>query len=324
MERAPFLTATRRYLEDVRAYYRLSTLERKRRNLLAIHRDLESLGVPLSPPSKLREEHVAALLRLWQERPLGRGRKGLDPATQAKLLAALADLLNWLGNPVIERMRKRRHVRFPRAVGDKPIQVLSAEELARLRSAASAIEGWRGSVARFLIGALPYTGLRPKEIRLARLEDLDLDRGRILVSHPKGEGSWGKEDFAPLPPLALPAVEDFLAERVAYLAGEDCEWLIPLRKDNLGLPIGPWSDGPLRKLKADIQERSGVRFRGLKTFRATFAQNAVDHGAPIEAVSRAMRHRTTRTTEQFYARIRAENAFAEINQAFERPVRVRP
>jgi hypothetical protein len=36
-----------------------------------------------------------------------------------------------------------------------------------------------------------------------------------------------------------------------------------------------------------------------------------------------MRHRTIKTTEQFYAFIRSENAFAEINEAFERPVRVR-
>ena len=321
MDRAPFLSATKRYLADIRPYYRESTLVRKARDLHTIYRDLGSLNIPKPiAASKLDEEHIAALLLRWQTRPVkGRGRTGLDLATQEKLLAQLEGLLSWLGNPVIERMRKRRHVRFPRATS-KPVQVLDEDELARLRSVASATEGWRGSVARFLIGTLPYTGLRPKEIRLARLSDVDLSRGRILVSHPKGEGSWAAEDFAPLPPAARPAVEDYLAERETYLRGEECEWLIPLRKDNLGQAMGPWSDAHLRKLKADLQERSGVRFRGLKTLRATFAQVAVDRGAPIEAVSRALRHRTTKTTEAYYARIRADKAFAEIERAFERPV----
>jgi len=50
----------------------------------------------------------------------------------------------------------------------------------------------------------------------------------------------------------------------------------------------------------------------LKTFRATFGQAAKDRGASIEAVSRALRHRSTRTTEQYYARIRTETAFQEL------------
>lgn len=53
--------------------------------------------------------------------------------------------------------------------------------------------------------------------------------------------------------------------------------------------------------------------------RATFAQVAKDRGATMEAVSRAMRHRTTKTTERYYARIRADSAFAEIERAFEQP-----
>ena len=75
----------------------------------------------------------------------------------------------------------------------------------------------------------------------------------------------------------------------------------------------------LRKLKTELQEQSGVRFPGLKTFRATFAQAARDGGATIEAISRAMRHRSTKTTEAFYARIRADDAFREIERAFARP-----
>src|SRR5437867_4869587 len=233
-----------------------------------------------------------------------------------------------MASPMRRRNHRHRkptmnHLNQSKGEFSEPIQVLSDDELARLQSAASAIDGWRGCVARLFVGVLPFTGLRPKEARLAKVEDLDLARGRILVSSPKGDGSWAAPDFARIPAAAKPAIEDFLADREAYLGGEKSEWLIPLRKENLGQSIGPWSDAWLRKLKADLQERSGVKFHGLKTFRATFPQTAKDNGASIEAVSRAMRHRTTKTTEAYYARIRADRAFAEVERAFERPVKVR-
>ena len=47
-------------------------------------------------------------------------------------------------------------------------------------------------------------------------------------------------------------------------------------------------------------------------------------GATIETVARAMRHKTTKTTKRYYARIRADSAFAEIERGFGRPVKVQP
>jgi len=49
------------------------------------------------------------------------------------------------------------------------------------------------------------------------------------------------------------------------------------------------------------------------------AQVAKDHNVSIEAVSRALGHRTTRTTELYYGRIRTESALAEFEQAFATP-----
>jgi len=46
---------------------------------------------------------------------------------------------------------------------------------------------------------------------------------------------------------------------------------------------------------------------------------AKDHNVSIEAVSRALGHRTTRTTELYYGRIRTESALAEFEQAFATP-----
>ena len=161
--------------------------------------------------------------------------------------------------------------------------------------------------------------LRPSEPqrRRRRVEDVDVTLWRILVSHPKGEDSWAAPDYAPILGPAREPLREFLVEREAYLAGETSEWLVPYRCP--GGAIVSWDDSLLLELKADLAEASGVRF-SLKTFRATFGQMSVDRGVAIEKVSRAMRHKSTKTTEAFYARIRSENAFVDLERAFERPV----
>lgn len=314
MARTSFLQAVSAYLDAMKPYYQASTIERYGRDLRTAHRDLKALGIAKGPTA-ISEADIEALLYRWRTRPSRFGGT-MGPSSQEKLLVVLDGFLQWCGNPAISNLRKKRHVRLPRAVAP-PIRVLNGEDLERLLRCADGIEGWPGTVARFLMAFLPATGLRPKEIRLAQSRDLELDKGRILVSHPKGEGSWAAPDFAPILAFAREAVADFLVERIAYLEGRECEWLIPYRR--VSGEIGPWSAAMLRKLKAEIQERSGVSFKGLKTFRATFAQRAIDAGARTDAVSRAMRHASTKTTEAYYARIRADHAFAEIERAFARP-----
>jgi integrase len=223
----------------------------------------------------------------------------------------LNNLLCFLNNSVIEMMRKKKHVRFPEEPKDKPIRVLSESELVRVRQAAEPLEGWRGCVARYLVSFMPATGLRAKEIRLARFEDLDLESWTIAVAHPKGERSWASEGHRTvILPSAEAAVQDFLRDRAALLNGRSSEWLIPAEWADGRLP---WSEACFRKIVSDLVEASGVRF-SLKDFRSTFAQVAKDHGASIESVSRAMRHRSTKTTEAYYARISPKAAFKELRE----------
>ena len=65
---------------------------------------------------------------------------------------------------------------------------------------------------------------------------------------------------------------------------------------------------------ADLREVTGVSVN-LQEFRATFGQRAIDGGAKTESVSRALRHRTTATTERYYARVRPEEALDEVREA---------
>jgi integrase len=82
---------------------------------------------------------------------------------------------------------------------------------------------------------------------------------------------------------------------------------------------GYWSTARWTKLKKQIEMASGVEFRW-KDLRPTYAQRPKDLGAPIEAVSKCLRHTDTRTTERYCARIRNETAFSLVRQIWETPV----
>lgn len=331
--RKAFAECVAAYLADplVRSYYTEGTRARIKRNLRTVEADLQNVREPhglATAPTRIDEECVAQLLIVWA------GRR-LDQSTQRKYLQDLDAFLTWVtGAPsVLTRMRKLRHFRYPRPVR-KSARVLDDDDLDQVRAAAEGMEGYRGAVARFLAVFLPYTGLRPKEVLGVRLADVKLRKRRVRVVHPKGEDRWASnEEEAPLPPAAAEAVSDFLPERERYLAGEQSEWLLPLRKtvqlrDAAGTPVrgewvsvvGPWTDTVLRRLAADLRERSGVEF-SWKTMRATFGQRARDAGALIDEVSRAMRHASTKTTEEFYSRVRAGAALDAVSKALSRPVR---
>jgi integrase len=49
----------------------------------------------------------------------------------------------------------------------------------------------------------------------------------------------------------------------------------------------------------------------------------VDRGVRLEAVSKALRHKHTSTTEQYYGRLRGDDAFRELEEAFNTPIRIR-
>jgi hypothetical protein len=116
-------------------------------------------------------------------------------------------------------------------------------------------------------------------------------------------------------------VADFLPDRTAFLDGEGSNLLVPYR--NMRGEIGGWPESSLRKLMSDLSKASGIHVR-LQEFRATFGQRAIDRGASVQAVSRCMRHKTTVTTERYYARMRPDDAMDEVRGVLNRLVKVAP
>jgi len=306
------------YLEAIRSYYSAKTLQTMERGFRTIHEaflELRREGkVSTTNPGKLAADDIAAFM-VWMRKRKTRNGLSLAHATQANYMDYLNGFLRFEKNGVIDQMRKLHYVRFPQKVSPE-VRVLPEPRVEELRSRLKTMSGYNGAVARFMVAMYAYSGLRRSELRRARLADLRIDDWTIIVAHPKGESSWAIAAPARILPPARETVIEFLEERNRYLTGagiESCEALVPKITD--GVP-GYWTDAMWGKVKAEAQRWSSIKFR-IQTLRATFGQMCIDWGGRPDAVSRALRHKTTRTTELYYARIRPDHAFRLLDQAYD-------
>ncbi|MEM2891622.1 MAG: site-specific integrase [Thermoplasmata archaeon] len=160
-------------------------------------------------------------------------------------------------------------------------------------------------------------GLKGAGTRLAKVKDLDLQRGEICVSSPKGLNRWTDgTEVAPIMPGCEHILSGYLTRRAEILGrmGLHHEALFPFVSKQGR--VGYWSRPMWSKLKRQVELASGTRFRW-KDFRPTLAQSCKDAGAPIEAISKVLRHTSSNTTERYYARIRSESAFSLVKDAWQ-------
>ncbi len=310
MGRYPFQALVRRYLEDRQPFLAESTLVERKRKLEMLGREI---GL-LHHEGRISTEHPEALTRKDVGVLIGTMRaKRLDEETQRGYLARLGSFLQWCGNPVIQEMRAEGLLpHTPR----KPIRSLNEAELKRLELAAARIPGWPGEVARFITAAYPYTGLRPSELRRAEITDVSTEAWTIWVRHPKGEHSYGKKRTVPILGPARPAVIRFMAKREEYLMSVGQPSAKPLIPTMQHGKATVYAAQVLWRLKHRIEEESGVVF-ALKHLRSTYGQQILDRdSSKLTAISLAMGHSSTRTTEQYYVGLKEENMIRELSALF--------
>jgi integrase/recombinase XerD len=167
----------------------------------------------------------------------------------------------------------------------------------------------QGPRDRALFAILYLYGLRVGEIAFLRVEDIDLERSRIVVRRSKG-GVWTER------PL-FSAVARLLRR---YLSGMD---LGPVD------PLFPGRSGPLRKrqiqtLFAQYRDRAGLRptltCHGL---RHAIATHLLDAGCALEFVQDHLGHRTIRSTS-IYARVSDANRLGVFQRLEDSPWIVHP
>ena len=318
MGRDPWVPCQRAYLEAIRSYYASKTLQTMERGFRTIHRAFLELGkegkVSTTDPRRMTKDDIAAFIE-WMRMRKTRHGISLAHSTQSNYMNYLNGFLRFENNGVIDQMRKLHYVRFPQKMSAE-VRVLPESRVEEIRSKLRTMPGYEGAVARFMVAMYAYSGLRRSELRRARLEDLSIDSWTIMVAHPKGEISWAVAAPARILQPARETVVEFLKERNHHLVNagiESCEALVPKVAEGIA---DYWTDGMWGKVKAAAERWSRIRFR-IQTLRATFGQMLIDWGGRPDAVSRALRHKTTRTTELYYARIRPDHAFRLLDEAYD-------
>lgn len=296
---------------------------RKYRYLARVFEQLKAQGlVKTTDPRRMKREDVQAFMH-WMKtkKPVmpweqGKRLKPLAPSAQTRYLTLLDNLLTAFKNHTIDNM-KIDGVKFPKP-GKTKIRVISPPNLAAIFSTLDVMEGWRGSVARGLLALHLATGVRPKELRLADLEDLDLEGMTLFIQHPKGEGSWAEpEDVDIILEEMVPYIQRYVKEREEYLrskGAENAHALFPsLNRQNT---TGYYSANGIQEIKAKVEELSGVKFK-LKDFRPTLTSATVNGDLTLLPLMTAqLRHFDPDTTKNSYTLMQRGVAGEQLREAW--------
>jgi integrase len=177
--------------------------------------------------------------------------------------------------------------------------VFTAKEEARLVTAQDGIRDRLGVLL------LLEAGLRAAEIRMLRVEDVDMVERWVIVRRGKG----GKGRVVPVRGRVVMALEEFMLTPIPKLGRQ------PEAKHFLLYPTGAsgsgptWSD-PTRPMAYSTfwrwwercSKRAGVRYRKPHTSRHSYATKLIRAG-DLAAAQKALRHASIRTTIDVYTHL---------------------
>ncbi len=168
------------------------------------------------------------------------------------------------------------------------------------------------------------SGLRPKEVRLSRINDLDLDGAQLHAVEVKGDKRYGEPRFTAIHPDAIPFLRRYLRVRAEMLTRKYIvtDVLFPAVQDFYH-GDGFYSSNGTSELRKLVMRETGVMY-DLRACRRTFGQFAIDSNVDIEAVSSMMGHATTKTTENYYGRKKNSAAVAQAQLAWRTPSQTQP
>lgn len=313
MGRYPFMMAANEYLGSMHEVLKNSTWKEYDRRYRRMHKDLLALqeaGKVVSiNPIKMNEKDVLSYIQSLRAR-------GMKDSGVSHNVDALAALLRYMGNGALEKARLRSPQHFPKYSRSRLDPIASADRKAIIEAAANVADSdFRKMVAYGFAVTGICTGLRPGELRMARICDLDLKRATLHAEEVKGKDRYGEPRNAAIHPDGLPFLKRYVRIRAKVVMNKapTNDYLFPALRDVAG--DGCYSQQGLSDLRRVVREDTGVEFDG-RACRRTYGQQAIDQGVPLDAVSRMLGHRTTKTTETYYCRRTNDSAIAVAQQVW--------
>jgi site-specific recombinase XerD len=268
------------YLESYRGYSP-HTVKAYARDLRRFGEFLAARHGRVSRPDQVQREMVMEF---------GLSLRGDAPLTVRRKLAALASFYAFLQDTGAVTFNPARGLPLPKVAQQLPT-CLSEEQAKRLLDAAHT--PWH----RAMIALLLFAGLRRTEATAITLEDLDLDRGQLMV---RGKGA--KQRVVPLTPLVTQAIRDYLSCRPAT----DSDHLFVSRvggRPFAGRVVNRMLNRVLQDARLDEQSVTPHKLRH------TFATHLIRNGVDVRTVQELLGHADLSTTARYlHSDVRAKQA----------------
>lgn len=270
----------------------------------AYKRDVEEVSAftGLTKPSELRtvaRAHIIAWRKHLESRTL-------SPASIRRKLSALSSLFDYLcernavaGNPV-------DGVKRPIANNNEGSTRALVDAQARRLLEAPAPDTLKGVRDRAILATLLYHGIRPEELCLLRLRDMQSRQG---VPHLRVTGKRGKIRYVPVHPMAQRLIQEYLAalgKHGGALDGFalDGPLFRPVANNRTGTLDKHLDPGSIyRNIVIKYAQATGISTEAIEvcvhSMRATAATNAPSNEADIAKVQEWMGHANVSTTRLY-------------------------
>lgn len=263
------------------------TIEDRRKRLGWLAAWLAERGI--TRPAEVTKPILDAYRRhlFYHRTPAG---KPLSFGTQRAYIVSVKAFFSWaardnriLYNPASELTPPRAEKRLPKAV-------LTVSEVERVLATPNTRDPI-GLRDRAMLEVLYSTGIRRFELAGLCLQDLDAERGTLLVRQGKGR----KDRFVPIGERALSWVERYTNEVRPRLAAEPDDGVFFLTRDGEA-----FTGGRLTSLARSYVAASGVSKTGAcHLFRHTMATLMLEGGADIRHIQAILGHASLETTEVY-------------------------
>jgi len=213
-------------------------------------------------------------------------KKGLSTRSQARHLVSIKQLFKFLTKERVLKENPAVDVETPKLSKTLP-HFLDVDEVEALLGAPDLLTP-RGRRDRAMLELLYATGLRVTELVTLMAENLDPERGFVLV---KGKGN--KERVVPVGEVALRYVSEYMTNaRPTFLRNRANDSLFLRRGGKPMTRQGFWKNlkayGALAGIRKDISPHK---------LRHSFATHLVERGADLRAVQAMLGHADLSTTE---------------------------
>jgi integrase/recombinase XerC len=217
------------------------------------------------------------------------GERGLDPASQARILSTVRGFYRWLFETQRIDANPASGLRNPKLPQRLPAFLTEGESAILLdQPATDFLTARLGCMLELLYAA----GLRVSELTGLDLQDLLMEQRTLRVL-----GKGRKERLVPFHEKAAEVLRDYLARRRAFLAEKSLPATPALFLNQRGGRLTPTS---VRTFLAAALDRAALQNRiSPHALRHSFATHLLNHGMDLRAIQELLGHASLSTTQRY-------------------------